>query len=180
MHWLPDGMLLYSQIAREVGDPRKGVWKLNVDDGSSPLQIVPGGEETEIPGPKISDTADGHAIVYSYWLMGRFEADAQTTLFWLVDVATGEPTPITVPGGEARIIDAGFSPDGSTALLVTAAPAEGTRLMVLDVASGEITPLAASRDAVRRRASPMGDQRHRAAPGAGAGDPLLLTLEPEA
>lgn len=182
MHWLPDGMLLYSQIARDVGDPRNGVWKLNVDDGSSPLQIVPGGEEAEIPGPRISDTADGHAIVYSYWLMGRFEADAQTPLFWLVDVAAGERTSITVPGGDARIIDAGFSPDGSTALLVTAAPAEGARLMILDVASGEITPLdTTSRDTPFAAGPPQwatNDTVLLLVPG--AGDPLLLTLEPEA
>jgi Tol biopolymer transport system component len=177
MQWLPDGTLLYSQIVRDLADPHNGVWRIGVDDGSSPLQLLPGDEAAEVPGPRISDVADDRAIVSSYWLMGRFGVDLERPLFWLVDVATGERTPLAAPGGEARIVDAGFSPDGGTALLVTASP-EGARLMVLDVASGEIAPLDASpRETPFATGPPQWADNGTVLLQSPAG-PLLLTLEP--
>jgi Tol biopolymer transport system component len=142
MHWLPDGTLLYSQMAHELGDPRNGVWKVGVDDGSSPLQIAPGAEESDIPGPTISavDPASGTAIVYSYLLAGQFGAGADQPLFWLVDLATGDRSPLPTPPGDARVIAAGFAPDGGTILLVTMS-SEGAVLMTMDPATGEVAPL---------------------------------------
>ncbi len=176
MHWLPDGTLLYSQMARDVEDPRNGVWKIGVDDGANPLQIVPGGEESEVPGPWISDATGDHAIVYSYWLMGQFAFDADQPLFWLADVATGERDALAAPGGDAWILDAGFSPDGETALLVTRSP-EGARLVVLDVASGEIAPLdPAPRDMAFAPGSPQWAANDTVLLQTPSG-PVLLTLE---
>lgn len=182
MHWLADGTLLYSQMVLDLADPHNGVWTVGVDDGASPLQLVPGSEETDVPGPWVSDTADGRAITYSYWLMSQ-SAFGEEPLFWVVDIATGEQTPLQVPPGIApgpvRIVDATFAPDGATAMLSTMSPG-GARLMVLDVATGEVSALDTEpRDRLFSAGTPQWSTNDTVLLQTADG-PLLLTLEPAA
>jgi Tol biopolymer transport system component len=144
MHWLPDGTLLYSQISQGMSDPHDGLWKVGVDDGSSPLQVVPGNKESDVPAPKISDARQGKVIVYSYLLAGQFGIAGDKPLFWLVDLATGARAPLPQPpqqgGVQPHIIEVGLSPDGATALLVTMS-SDGPFLMAMDVQTGEVVSL---------------------------------------
>jgi hypothetical protein len=146
MHWLPDGTLLYAQSTNEKDDPRNGIWKVSVDDGSSPLQVAPGAEGTDIPGATVvdADAERGQVIVFSWVLAGQRGVIGDQPLFWLVDIASGERQPFpALPGEGARppiIIDATYSPDGTTILLVKLTEA-GLELMTMDPATLAVTPV---------------------------------------
>jgi WD40 repeat protein len=183
MFWLADGRIVYSWNELDIADANNGVWSVGVDDGSSPVQIVPGGEGSVIAAPILSDVAGSQALVYSWSLMGSFPPEGGVTAFWAIDLASGAPTPLPLPPGEPdmllarRVIDAGFSPDGGTVLLVTDA-SDGPVLMTMGSSSREISPL----DLVPREGAILSGT-----PQWAANDtvlihtwegPLLLTLEP--
>ena len=144
MHWLPDGTLLYTQLSHDLDDPRNGVWKIGIDDGSSPLQVVPGDSISDVPGPMVVDVdaGQGSAIVYSYMLAGQFGFDTEQTLFWMVDLESGDMQPLVSGGGasDAMVIAAGFSPDGGAVMLVTMVGRDSV-LKLMDPATGEVTQL---------------------------------------
>jgi Tol biopolymer transport system component len=147
MHWLPDGTLLYAQSSNQMDDARNGIWKVGMDDGSSPLQIAPGTGESDIPGAMIAgvDAERGRAIVFSLLLASQFGAGAEQPLFWLVDIASGERAPfpaLPALGGDVPVvIEAAYAPDGATILLVTLTDA-GVTLMTMDPETLAVAPVA--------------------------------------
>lgn len=145
IYWLPDDTLVYTQNTNDIEDPNNGVWMLDVVAGGSPALIVPGGEGSVYGGPMvISDIAGGKAIIFAYWLAGDIGFGGDRPMFFLVDLATGGSEPLPplpeADGQSPQLVDATFSPDGATILLVTTS-LDGAQLMALDVATGAISPL---------------------------------------
>ncbi|HYH11176.1 MAG TPA: hypothetical protein VD789_02385, partial [Thermomicrobiales bacterium] len=137
MFWLPDGTLLYAQSANQLDDPRNGIWKVGMEDGSSPLQIAPGADTSESPGAMLVgvDAERGQAIVFSLMLANQFGAGEGQLLYWLVDIATGEresfPALPADDGSAPVVLDVAYAPDGSAILLATLT-ADGVELVTMD------------------------------------------------
>jgi hypothetical protein len=129
-----------------MDDPHNGIWKVSVDDGGSPLQVVPGAEGTDIPGAAVvdADAERGQAIVFSWVLAGQRGVTGDQPLFWLVDIASGERQPFpALPSEGARppvLIDATYAPDGASILLVSLTEA-GLELLMMDTETLVVTPL---------------------------------------
>jgi hypothetical protein len=146
MFWLADDSLVYSVNALDLADSDNGVWRVGVDDGSSPAQVIPGGAGADIPAALVVDVVGDEAVVYSWSLMRNYPREGGVTAFWSVDLASGERMPLPEPPSEPdmlfarRVIDASFSPDGGTMLVVTDA-SQGPLLMTMDVATGTLVPL---------------------------------------
>ncbi len=146
MFWLPDDTLLYSRRSREPSRT-DGVWRVEIDGGSGPLQLVPGGASASVPRSTIGDVgeASGMAIVYSDTRRSAPQSEGEPE-FWVLALDSGILTPFPVPpvdpGMYPRVADATFAPGGLSILLVVTSLL-GQSLMVMDTASGEMSELGA-------------------------------------
>jgi dipeptidyl aminopeptidase/acylaminoacyl peptidase len=82
-------------------------------------------------------SSDNRRLIVSEYL------SVNRSRLWLVDVGTGEKTPLTleVSGDTVAWANARFSPDGGVVYLTTDQGSEFARLAVMDLASKRVTPL---------------------------------------
>lgn len=145
--WLADDSILYSVEslnAVQGEDELSGLWRVGAD-GNNPERVVPGTEESDIPGAYVTDvSADSEvASVYSPSLAQVLIGDG---IFWIVDLANGDRRgilPLDIEGIEAYpVAPAAFSPDGSVAIGIYLLPEiERTGLVLIDTATGTPTSL---------------------------------------
>jgi len=186
MHWLPDDSLLYTQVSLDATDPGGGVWRVGLD-GASPLQIVPGSAESEIPGAMLvgADPARGQAIVFAILLSSQFGAGEGPLLYSLVDIASGERTsfpvlPASGGGVEPPVLDVAHTPDASAILLVTLGE-QGVSLVTMDPVTLVTQPVAG--EPLEISLLPQASLRWTGNDTVllhAAGDLVLLALEPAA
>ncbi|HEV2128995.1 MAG TPA: hypothetical protein VGR22_10290 [Thermomicrobiales bacterium] len=135
-----DGDHYYTQLSVNLHDDRNGIWRIPVKGGASEL-ILPGSELADVPAPYIADVDPdcGVAVVYSYFLVGSFGPQIDRSLFWTLDLATGEKRPLEpedmgdgssdIP---ARVVAASYSPDGEEVVAWVSMPSGEYDLAVID------------------------------------------------
>ncbi len=145
--WLPDGDLVFSQISANLHDDRNGIWRVPAAGGDATL-VLPGSDLADVPGPEIAsvDRDRGVAIVFSRFLLGRFGAQADQPLFWIVDMASGEHRELPALEGtdspvQTRIFGADFAPDGMSVIAWSTAAPSGYALVMIDMSTGAVTNL---------------------------------------
>ncbi len=124
IRWLADGTILYP-VDMYTEDPANGVWSVPAD-GGEPRQIVTA-EAAGLERTLIADvSATGQALLLS-----------PGNVYALLDLTTGQVTPVDVTLIGHLPLAAAFSPDGSHLLVATLADPTGWQFIALDLASGE-------------------------------------------
>lgn len=202
MAWLDDGAILFSHLSVDAEDSANGIWRLPAS--GDPELIIPGSDADEIVLPSIADvSADEDLIsVVSFLGLNAYGADIETVYF-LVDVGSGETTPVAELAGTAASPEepartngpgrltapARFSPDGDT-MITWSWRGDGTHLLAVVDTDGRVYDLdigdaLAGKEVPSRRSVEMGidwatnDTVFMELDGPDSQDGgLLLTLEP--
>jgi hypothetical protein len=114
MHVLSDGSLLYTHASPDLDDPNNGIW-VRSSEGEL-RQVLPGGDDARYPVPVITDVheSDGAVRIAAYSVPNMSRMDADLPISFILDLESGEVTP--VQAHESGLIPWAitFSPDGET------------------------------------------------------------------
>lgn len=107
MHWLENGDIILSVLHADPSNAQNGVWRSTASGGMK--RIIDGNEDATIPLPFVNDvnTEGTLATVMSFSRYGQGMNDPETPTFFVVNLESGEITPITTTDKNVHIATAG-------------------------------------------------------------------------
>jgi WD40 repeat protein len=114
MHVLADGSLLYTHASPDLEDPNNGIW-VRSPEGEL-RQVLPGDNDARYPVPVMTDIheRDGAVRIAAYSVPNMSRMDADLPIAFVLDLESGEVTPVQAHDLDLVPWAITFSPDGET------------------------------------------------------------------
>lgn len=134
MHVLSDGSLLFTHASLNLDDPDNGIWVRSPEGDLR--QVLPGGVDADYPLPVISNVYedDGAVRIAAHSFANLAQRDAGLPVAFILELESGEITPLESNDGHRLVGQTAFSPDGATTWVATVG---GGSRSLIQMANGE-------------------------------------------
>ncbi len=131
--WLRNNKLLYTIVHSKLTDPTNGIW-LADSDGKNAKQLLAPDPELSVP-TLVDVSAKGDRALIWYIAGMQYAAKPNQSFLALLDLSSGQTTPLQPSGEFMGLTTAVFSPDGSKIAYVYRSMAGEVNLVIRDVQS---------------------------------------------